>query len=60
MKAALIVEAVRAMREAERLSFETPPRQFAEALVALCFARAALEAELGKLDIAVEDEKEKA
>ena len=54
MKASILHAAIIAMREAEKLSYTSPPAEFAEKMNALLYAAHDLERELGTLDIPVE------
>ena len=54
MKAAPLLNAIYAMREAERLTFTSEPVHFGRTMSQLTSARNALSAELGKVGIYIE------
>jgi hypothetical protein len=60
MKAQYILEAIAAMKEADRLAYTMDPKEFGRISGRLILARSALEAHCGLNDVEVEIEKESA
>lgn len=57
MKAKIILDAILAMKDTDRLGFMTPPETFAHTMNRLASARMELEIELGRIGITVEQEE---